>query len=205
MIIAVLADEQLKQEFLRKKCAAEVDVIWADSIRSLGIIEADAYFDLMFRNEPGRVARLQSLLAAPVFVNAVTHTTAQIGAPFIRINAWPTMLERESTEYSTDSPNDAEKANAILSKMGWKALWVPDTTGMVTPRIVAMIINEAWFAVAEKVSAKEQIDAAMKLGTSYPYGPFEWGEKIGMDRVKELLSALRRSDPRYTVAPGLAE
>src|SRR5690606_7735581 len=109
MIIAILADEQLRQEFLRKKCAADVEIIWVDSIRSLGIIEADAYFDLLFNNDPERVARLRNLLAAPVFVNAVADTTAQIRAPFIRINAWPTMLERESTEYSTESASDAEK------------------------------------------------------------------------------------------------
>jgi 3-hydroxybutyryl-CoA dehydrogenase len=203
MIIAVLADEQLKEEFLKKNLSPQVEVIWADSLRSLGIVEADAYFDLLFENDPERVARLKDLLSAPVFVNAVADTTAQIGASFIRINAWPTMLGREVIEYATDTPDDAVKADAVFKEMGWKGEWVPDTIGMVTPRIVSMIINEAWYAFDEKISSKEEIDRAMKLGTNYPFGPFEWGEKIGIESIRKLLESLKRIDKRYTIAPGL--
>ena len=42
-----------------------------------------------------------------------------------------------------------------------------------------MIINEAFLALQEGVSTKEEINTAMKLGTNYPLGPFEWVEKIG--------------------------
>ena len=45
-----------------------------------------------------------------------------------------------------------------------------------------MIINEAYFTWEAGTSTKEEIDIAMKLGTGYPYGPFEWGEKIGLSR-----------------------
>jgi 3-hydroxybutyryl-CoA dehydrogenase len=147
------------------------------------------------------VSRLKRLLPVPVFVNAVCDTTAQIGAPFIRVNAWPTMLGRQVIEYSTATPDDAPKADAIFKMMGWTGEWVPDTIGMVTPRIVSMIINEAWYAYGEKISTKEEIDRAMRLGTNYPYGPFEWGERIGIERVKKLLEVLERSEKRYTIAP----
>jgi 3-hydroxybutyryl-CoA dehydrogenase len=53
-----------------------------------------------------------------------------------------------------------------------------------------MIVNEAFIALKEGVSTKEEIDIAMKLGTNYPYGPFEWAEKIGTERIKNLLSKL---------------
>ncbi|HZI53262.1 MAG TPA: 3-hydroxyacyl-CoA dehydrogenase family protein, partial [Chitinophagaceae bacterium] len=81
--------------------------------------------------------------------------------------------------------------------------YVPDVIGMITPRIVSMIINEAWFSLDEKVSTREEIDTAMKLGTNYPYGPFEWGDKIGLNRIRQLLSELQKTDNRYTIAPGL--
>jgi 3-hydroxybutyryl-CoA dehydrogenase len=203
MIIAVLADQPLKEEFLTKNSSAEFEIIWADSLRSLGIIEADAYFDLLFENEPERVSRLKNLFSAPVFVNAVCDTTAQIGAPFFRINAWPTMLGRQLTEYSTETPDDAVKADSIFKKMGWTGEWVPDTVGMITPRIVSMIINEAWYAFDEKISSKEEIDRAMKLGTNYPYGPFEWGDKIGLKNVYELLNILAVTNSRYQPAASL--
>jgi 3-hydroxybutyryl-CoA dehydrogenase len=31
----------------------------------------------------------------------------------------------------------------------------------------------------DEISTKAEIDIAMKLGTNYPYGPFEWSEKSG--------------------------
>ncbi len=66
-----------------------------------------------------------------------------------------------------------------------------------------MIINEAWYTLGDDISTKEEIDTAMKLGTNYPYGPFEWGEKIGIERIIELLESLAKTDSRYTVAPAL--
>ena len=60
-----------------------------------------------------------------------------------------------------------------------------------------MIINEAWFAVGDEVSSREEIDTAMKLGTNYPFGPFEWGNKIGMQNILALLQRLYLTDSRY--------
>ncbi len=66
-----------------------------------------------------------------------------------------------------------------------------------------MIINEAFYALGDDVSTKEEIDVAMKLGTNYPFGPFEWGEKIGLQNIIELLKKLSENDKRYNVAPYL--
>jgi 3-hydroxybutyryl-CoA dehydrogenase len=60
-----------------------------------------------------------------------------------------------------------------------------------------MIINEAYFALADDVSTKEEIDIAMKMGTAYPYGPFEWGNKIGLQNIVTLLQKLSVQQPRY--------
>jgi 3-hydroxybutyryl-CoA dehydrogenase len=40
----------------------------------------------------------------------------------------------------------------------------------------------------------------MKLGTNYPYGPFEWAAKIGEDKIVQLLLKLAESDPCYKPA-----
>jgi 3-hydroxybutyryl-CoA dehydrogenase len=61
-----------------------------------------------------------------------------------------------------------------------------------------MIINEAYFALEAGVSSKKEIDIAMKLGTNYPFGPFEWSEKIGLKKIITLLDTLSVSDSRYT-------
>jgi len=81
----------------------------------------------------------------------------------------------------------------------------PDIPGMITARVLAAIINEAYHTLGAQVSSREEIDIAMKLGTSYPYGPFEWSDKIGLTRVYELLTELSNEDARYMPAPLLKE
>ena len=66
-----------------------------------------------------------------------------------------------------------------------------------------MIINEAYFTVQEGTAEKDAIDQAMKLGTNYPHGPFEWAEMIGLENVLDLLEAVYADtrDERYKVCP----
>ena len=55
------------------------------------------------------------------------------------------------------------------------------------------------------MSTKEEIDIAMKLGTNYPYGPFEWGEKIGLKKIHEMLAALIKENKLYEVSALLTD
>jgi 3-hydroxybutyryl-CoA dehydrogenase len=75
--------------------------------------------------------------------------------------------------------------------------------GMLTPRIIGMIINEAYYTLQEGTASKTDIDLGMKLGTNYPKGPFEWAELWGLAEVRRLLEAMYRDtgDPRYKLCP----
>jgi 3-hydroxybutyryl-CoA dehydrogenase len=68
-----------------------------------------------------------------------------------------------------------------------------------------MIINEAYLALGEEVSTIPEIDTAMKLGTNYPNGPFEWCDLIGAANVSALLEKLSQQNTRYTPAPLLKQ
>ena len=136
-------------------------------------------------------------------VNAVTKTIAEIGQPFIRINGWPGMLERAVHELVVPDAAVAARVAQLYEKAGCSFRRAPDIPGMITARILAVLINEAWYTWQDGVSSKEEIDTAMRLGTNYPLGPFEWGERIGLDRVVELLEVMSRSDPRYIPAESL--
>ena len=76
--------------------------------------------------------------------------------------------------------------------------WLPDAPGFVSARVISMIINEAFFALEEGVSTPQEIDTAMKLGTAYSYGPFEWSNKIGLQNIVNLLTALSHQNSSYT-------
>ena len=69
---------------------------------------------------------------------------------------------------------------------------------MVSARVISMIINEAYFAMEDGISTPEEIDTAMKLGTNYPKGPFEWKSQIGITPVFSLLEKLSKTDSKYT-------
>ena len=47
------------------------------------------------------------------------------------------------------------------------------------------------------------IDKGMKLGTNYPFGPFEWADRIGVKDVYETLEAIwnETKDRRYEICP----
>lgn len=82
-------------------------------------------------------------------------------------------------------------------------IWVQDSPGLVLPRIIAMLANEAAFAAGEGVAEMEVIDKAMQLGTNYPKGPLAWAKEIGYARVTSVLEHLffEYGEERYRVAP----
>jgi 3-hydroxybutyryl-CoA dehydrogenase len=76
---------------------------------------------------------------------------------------------------------------------------------MILDRIVAQLVNEAYFAVADGVASAADIDRSMAVGLNHPCGPFSWADRLGRDRIVSLLDDLwdREHDVRYRVAPGL--
>ena len=155
--------------------------------------------DLLFEPDAKRIELLCRLLPSPVLINEVIHLLAEIHPDFIRINGWPGFLEAPMLEAAAGK-EFMEKARGVFGK---KIIFVKDVPGFVNPRIISMIINEAYYTLGAGTSSREEIDIAMKLGTGYPFGPFEWAEKIGLKNIHALLTTLGKTDPLYTIAPGL--
>ncbi len=166
---------------------------------------ADIILDLDFVNEARRCEQLSKLQPALVMVNAVGPTLQEIGHPFVRINGWPGFREKKTHELVTPDESTSQRLRDLYTKLGYTYRLAPDMAGMIAPRIVACMINEAWHTWEEAISTKEEIDTAMKLGTNYPFGPFEWGARIGLNQILDLLWSLSRTDPRYLPAGALKE
>jgi len=164
---------------------------------------ADAYIDLKFVPEKERIQRLSLLLPIPVLINSVIYTLEDIGQPFIRINGWPGFLRRPVAEIALAANDQENEARLIFDALNWPCQIVPDIPGMISARVIAMIFNEAYFTFQEKTSTKAEIDIAMKLGTNYPLGPFEWSSQIGLMNIYELLLLLSHTISRYRVAESL--
>lgn len=200
MQIILKASEVQKTAFLAKGLPEGIQVLTPET--ALSAVPVLAYFDLLWEEEGPAFAHVTD---APVFVNAVIATSAELPASHIRINAWNGFLERNLLELAAGTAQQPliERAGQVLQTLHWSYQWAPDVPGMIAARVIAMIINEAYFGLGDEISTKAEIDIAMKLGTNYPFGPFEWGEKIGLKKIHALLSKLAVTSNRYTVAPAL--
>ncbi len=198
MKIAVITNDALKEEWLAQGRQEAVLIEWQSE--PIAVKDADCYIDLLFQPTAERINKLQKLQPAIIIVNSVMATMNNLLENFIRINGWPGFLKRPVVESSCSSDELKIRAEKIFTSFNKRAEWVPDVPGFISARVVSMIINEAYFTLDEKVSSKNEIDTAMKLGTNYPYGPFEWSEKIGLKNVYELLTTLSNNNSRYEPA-----
>jgi 3-hydroxybutyryl-CoA dehydrogenase len=199
MKIILLCNAQQKEELITQDADPLHELIFAGNLVSENMGSADACIDLLFDNSVERVSKISQLQAKMIVVNFVEGVLNELPGSFIRINGWNTFLKRPVIEATgpAEVRTNIEQLFAIFSK---KIEWVTDIPGFVAARVIASIINEAYFALQENVSTKKEIDTAMKLGTNYPYGPFEWGEKIGLKNVVHLLNRLSVQQKRYSPA-----
>lgn len=192
MKIAVYADAWQQAELMNEWLKDDAAVTWQSSYTNSHYEAFDAFF---FLN--GMPEVLSGPTNDPVlFVNRVIRPLTGDAdlTRVVRMNGWPGFLQRQVWEVAGDVSEKAAEAVAIL---GRKLVRVDDIPGLVAARVVAAIINEAYKTRDENVSTEQEIDLALKLGTNYPYGPFEWCQKIGREQVHALLSEMASSDPKY--------
>jgi 3-hydroxybutyryl-CoA dehydrogenase len=200
MKIAVITNSLLRAE-LETVSSPASGVYW--HTEPSGIQDSDVVIDLLYDGSEGRLQLLAQFNSPLVMVNDVTGNSALFPG-IVRFNGWPTLLKGNRVEASGPAAL-REKTEKAMALFGKQTTWVPDQPGFVTPRVISMIINEAYLALGEEVSSREDIDTAMKLGTNYPYGPFEWTRIIGADRIVRLLRILEAADTKYAPAPLLVK
>lgn len=161
--------------------------------------ESAIFIDLAFENNAEEIATLKKLKGL-VIINSVSATLAETDPSFIRINAWPHFIKSNIIEASSLKDDAKILAEKVFTSFNKSIEWLPDEPGFVTPRVISMLVNEAYLALEEGVSTREEIDLAMKLGTAYPFGPFEWGKIIGLQNIVRLLNRLSREKEQYAPA-----
>lgn len=195
MKVAVICDDPLKEELLAQGLRDGVEFVWVTgSAPDEGVT---ACIDLHFDNSTARFEMLKNTNAEIVLINSVTGTSMDLPGNFIRFNGWRTFLKGSCIEAAGLDDTAKELAEKVFGCFNKKIEWVPGTPGFISARVVSMIINEAYLALEEAVSTREDIDTAMKLGTNYPQGPFEWGRLIGLKNIHDLLTKLAETNSRY--------
>jgi 3-hydroxybutyryl-CoA dehydrogenase len=123
------------------------------------------------------------------------------------MNLLLTFIHRSKMEVCFPDVQSREAFTVFAAQMKMEFLEVDDSVGMVTARVICMIINEACFSAEQGIASIADIDKAMKLGTNYPFGPLEWCDRIGVKDVYETLLAISHEtgDPRYEISAWLKE
>lgn len=154
---------------------------------------ADAFIDIdfdgSFFSPPGKPLLInETILPIREFKSAPGNVA--------RFCGWNTFIGRKLWELAT---NDGKPKwiHQVMGAIGRDFEIVADEPGLVAPRILSMIINEACFALEEGISSPGEIDMAMRLGTNYPEGPIEWAKMIGPKEIFALLNKLAETDDRY--------
>ena len=101
------------------------------------------------------------------------------------------------------SATTIEAALGFIAALDKETVEVKDAPGLVFPRILSLIVNEAARGLDEGIATAEEIDVALRLGTNYPQGPLRWGDEIGLDEVLAVIEGLQEEtgDDRYRPAP----
>lgn len=206
--------EKIKTDELKLRLASSnVEIDWLDDtdLTAHNLQDYQLIFDLDFDAHSHQLKYFAGLSNIPVIVNAVNIQLASVVKDFGRkpecilvgMNAMPTFINRGLAEFSIYDDAHKSTIENIFNKLQWEIKWVEDRVGMVTPRIVLMIINEACYTVQEGTASMQDIDISMKLGTNYPLGPFEWANKIGVKHVYETLESVYMDthDERYKICP----
>ena len=182
------------------------EIIAASGLRGLDRASADDFVSAGFvLSVPGQRAWSLSVAGlldelppeAPVFVASeaasMTEIAAQVSGPerivgldkFLGSSRLITVVETPFLNREMRS-----RAVAVLNALGLRPIWIPPAPGLVLPRILSMLINEAVFAVSEGLADADTIDRAMKLGVNYPHGLLEWDRRIGFGRTLIVLEHL---------------
>jgi 3-hydroxybutyryl-CoA dehydrogenase len=170
------------------------------------LLSSNACIDLSFEQHPQRI-ELYKTIGIPIFLASITISLQELNIThekIVRFNYWPSMQHRSKLELAIP-PFSFDSFESLLKNWDIDFETTADVPGFVSARIVSMIINEAFLALDENISTKDEIDTAMKLGTNYPMGPFEWCKAIGIKNVYTLLQKLSIDQPRYTPAPLLKQ
>ncbi len=102
-------------------------------------------------------------------------------------------------------PKFRDQAHGLMGHDGQAAIVINDSPGFVAQRAVAALVNVGCNIAQRAIGVPADIDKGAKLGLGYPFGPIEWGDRIGPGRVCFILERLFEfyRDPRYKPSPWL--
>jgi 3-hydroxybutyryl-CoA dehydrogenase len=100
-----------------------------------------------------------------------------------------------------------DSVQALATRLGKTTAVAEDFPGFVVNRVLLPMVNEAVFALHERVGTVEAIDTGMRLGANHPLGPLELADLIGLDTCLSIMQVLHEGmgDSKYRPCPLLVK
>lgn len=218
MNILVLADKNQELEFEQKATTLSLsNITYFNPNEESSIPDLQAYemiLDFRATHSEHSIHEYAKLSNRVIILNTIFDNVTSLNyslqdskSIFLGINGLTGFINLPISEFSLIKVENIDLVLKMFEKLNWSIKIVENRIGMVTPRVICMIINEAYYTLQEKTATAKDIDISMKLGTNYPFGPFEWVNKIGIENVYNLLINLYddTKDERYKVSPLLKQ
>lgn len=135
--------------------------------------------------------------------NDATGTALSLGLDATRCVAVdplpPLALRRTLMLTAVTTPAARDAAHALLANDGTAVTLINDSPGFIAQRVMATIVNIAAYIAQCGIASVADLEDAVRLGLGYPQGPLAWGDRLGADRMLEILRAqlAATGDPRY--------
>jgi len=214
--VAVVGDSRLAHELVDLAQAKKID---AARFHEPSAVPATAslVIDTVAGNESAKKVVLQKLDAALPVSTIIVSSCLSVSISYL--GSWANKPERiagfatfyplknrkliEITGGMLTSEAALKRAEEFFTSLEKDTVRVKDAAGLIFPRILSLIINEAARSLEEGVASAEEIDIAMHLGVNYPEGPLRWADEAGLDEVLAVLDGLlhETGDDRYRPAP----
>lgn len=201
MRILVTGDGSRQEELRKGRDFGAHELLWSDVF----VPGTDLVIDLSLDEQPDRLDWYAAQPGVPVLGCMVKKTFSQPNV--FGCNWLPGFIGMPRLEVGLTPLADQQRFDKLMQQLGWAYETVNAVPGLVTPRVICMIINEAYFTAEEGTASRDDIDISMKLGTNYPFGPFEWSRRIGIRNVRDVLQAVyaHTGNGRYKVCPLLEQ
>ncbi len=149
----------------------------------------------------GILASNTSSISITVLASFTSRPESFLGMHFM--NPVPVMKLIEVIRGHKTTDETTETIVEVSKRLGKVPVEANDYPGFVANRILAPMLNEAFYCVMEGVAEVAAIDEVIKLGLAHPMGPLTLADFIGLDVCLSILEVLHDGlgDPKYRPCP----
>jgi len=141
-----------------------------------------------------------STLLVSDLARGINRTDLLVGLHFIP--PVPDVPVAELVRGSQTADHAVEVAKQFAARLGKQVVEIQESPGLVNPRTLVALVNEAAYLIDEGVCGAYQAEQIIKESWGMTQGPLEMADRLGLDLVLSWMEQLQEQfGPRYAPCP----